>query len=146
VRELGIQAKTMDEHASKFRKRYAVIQAIPWGVMGGQASSGRIAIMSDNSRRTRAYEGLSKQLVISCGSSCKSYSPPNLFGEAGEFRQRVSEFARELRATRPLDPAQPVRVPFERSAAERQRRLAAGVIEVQEVVVRTLRDACAVAV
>ncbi|MBB3009903.1 MULTISPECIES: Ldh family oxidoreductase [Cupriavidus] len=71
---------------------------------------------------------------------------PDLFGEPGEFRRRVSEFARELRATRPLDPAVPVRVPFERSAVERERRLATGVIEVENVVVRTLREACAMKV
>lgn len=68
---------------------------------------------------------------------------PGLFGEAGEFRQRVAEVAQELKATRPADPAIPVRVPFERSAAERERRRAAGVIEVADLVVHTLRDACA---
>lgn len=68
---------------------------------------------------------------------------PGLFGDAGEFRARVGEFAAELRATRPVDPAAPVRVPFERSAAERERRLAVGVIEVPDLVVKTLRAALA---
>lgn len=67
---------------------------------------------------------------------------PGLFGEPGEFRERVSEFAASLRATRPVDPAQPVRVPFERSAAERRRRSEAGSIEVADVVVSALREAC----
>lgn len=68
---------------------------------------------------------------------------PGLFGEADEFRQRVSEFADELRATRPLDPAMPVRVPFERSAADRARALARGTIEVEESVVAILRKVAA---
>lgn len=69
---------------------------------------------------------------------------PGLFGDADEFRERVTEFAGELRSTRPTNPDLPVRVPFERSAAVRARQLANGVIEVEELVVRTLRDACAV--
>lgn len=67
---------------------------------------------------------------------------PALFGEPGEFAERVDDFAASLRATRPVDPQQPVRVPFERSDAERRRRLAAGRIEVAEVVVTALRHAC----
>jgi LDH2 family malate/lactate/ureidoglycolate dehydrogenase len=67
---------------------------------------------------------------------------PALFGEPGEFAQRVDDFAATLRATRPLDPQQPVRVPFERSEAERRQRLAAGRIEVSDMVVAALRDAC----
>lgn len=69
---------------------------------------------------------------------------PDLFGEPGEFRARVSGFAADLRATRPLDPAVPVRVPFERSVAERERRLAAGVIDVEQTVLDALRRICAV--
>lgn len=68
---------------------------------------------------------------------------PGLFGDAEGFRRSVDAFADELRLTRPIDPASPVRVPFERSAAERERRRAAGVIEVDDLVVKTLRDASA---
>jgi len=68
---------------------------------------------------------------------------PGLFGDTEEFKQRVSTFADELRSTRPLDAAVPVRVPFERSAADRERRIVTGVIEVDDLVVRTLREACA---
>ena len=70
---------------------------------------------------------------------------PGLFGEADEFRHNVGAFAAELRATRPVDPARPVRVPFDRSAAERDRRLAAGVMEVDDLVLEALNKACAVA-
>jgi len=59
---------------------------------------------------------------------------PNLFTSAEDFRQRVAEYADRMRATRPLDPGRPVRVPFERSAAERSKRLAAGTVEVADEV------------
>jgi LDH2 family malate/lactate/ureidoglycolate dehydrogenase len=71
---------------------------------------------------------------------------PGLFGEPGEFAERVAGFAAQLRGTRPLDPRQPVRVPFERSVADRQKRIAAGTIEVPDLVVEKLREACLQAV
>lgn len=63
---------------------------------------------------------------------------PGLFGEREVFRQRVGEYLESLRATRPLEEGRPVRVPFERSAAERERRLAEGRVEVEEVVYQAL--------
>lgn len=68
---------------------------------------------------------------------------PGLFGDGDEFKQRVSAFSEEVRSTRPVDPGAPVRVPFERSAADRKRRIAAGSIEVDDLIVRTLREVCA---
>jgi LDH2 family malate/lactate/ureidoglycolate dehydrogenase len=59
---------------------------------------------------------------------------PQNFTSAEDFMQRVSEYSDSLRATRPLDPAKPVRVPFERSIIERNKRLAAGTIEVADAV------------
>jgi LDH2 family malate/lactate/ureidoglycolate dehydrogenase len=56
------------------------------------------------------------------------------FTSAEDFMQRVSEYSDSMRATRPLDPAKPVRVPFERSIIERNKRLAAGTIEVADAV------------
>lgn len=64
---------------------------------------------------------------------------PGLFGEADAFRQAVSEYAAQVRQARPLDPGVPVRVPFERSAEVRARTLAAGAIDVPDLVVETLR-------
>ena len=61
-------------------------------------------------------------------SSC-SWWIPALLTSAEDYRERVAAYADSLRATRPLDPAKPVRVPFERSAAERERRRAADVVE-----------------
>ena len=64
---------------------------------------------------------------------------PDLFGSAAEFEQRTSEFAAAVRATRPVDPAVAVRMPFERSAAVRAERSAAGGIEVEQAVLDGLR-------
>lgn len=59
---------------------------------------------------------------------------PGLLTNADEFRRRVAEYAASVRATRPVDPTTPVRMPFDRSAAERERRLAADRLEVSDEV------------
>ncbi|GAA1192735.1 Ldh family oxidoreductase [Pseudonocardia alaniniphila] len=64
---------------------------------------------------------------------------PDLFGSAAEFEQRTVEFAAAVRATRPADPDVAVRMPFERSAAVRAERSAAGGIEVEQAVLDGLR-------
>ena len=48
---------------------------------------------------------------------------PDLFGDPEGFARTVAGYADALRASRPLDPARPVRAPFERSAAARAARL-----------------------
>lgn len=62
----------------------------------------------------------------------------DLFIDGEEFRGRVADYAARMRATRPLDPNEPVRVPFDRSRTTRERHLAAGAFEVAEPVVRML--------
>ena len=57
---------------------------------------------------------------------------------AEDYQQRVAEYADSLRATRPIDSETPVRVPFERSAAEREKRRVANAIEVPEQVYEAL--------
>jgi delta1-piperideine-2-carboxylate reductase len=64
---------------------------------------------------------------------------PDLFGSAAEFEQRAAEFAAAVRATRRVDPAVAVRMPFERSAAVRAERRATGGIEVEQAVLDGLR-------
>ena len=64
---------------------------------------------------------------------------PDLFTDAEDFRQRVTEYAGSIRATRPIDPAKPVRVPFDRSLAERKKHLTAGTFEVPDAVVEAVR-------
>jgi LDH2 family malate/lactate/ureidoglycolate dehydrogenase len=74
-----------------------------------------------------------------CGFFISVYDP-DLFTPPGEFRRRVSAYAARLRETRPADPAQPVRVPFERSAVDRSKRRAAGVIEVDARIHKALEE------
>ncbi len=64
---------------------------------------------------------------------------PGLLGPADDYKRRIADYTQALRSTRPLDPANPVRVPFERSFAERLRRLQADRIEVPDPMVDALR-------
>lgn len=59
---------------------------------------------------------------------------PAMIDPTNDFAQRAADYAERLRSTRPVDPSQPVRVPFERSAATRAERLASGVIEVSDAI------------
>ncbi|MGV9734049.1 Ldh family oxidoreductase [Rhodococcus aetherivorans] len=65
---------------------------------------------------------------------------PGLLTDGRDYRTRASEYAQSVRDTRPVDPARPVRVPFDRSAAERSRRLAEDSIDVDDRVYHTLRS------
>jgi LDH2 family malate/lactate/ureidoglycolate dehydrogenase len=64
---------------------------------------------------------------------------PDLVSPSNGFASEVATFARAMRAARPLDPQVPVRMPFDRSRAERARRLAEDRLEVPEAVVAALR-------
>jgi len=59
---------------------------------------------------------------------------PGLFMPVEEFKRSATEYAAAVRAARPVAGGPPVRLPFERSAAERRRRLAEDAIEVPEAV------------
>jgi len=63
---------------------------------------------------------------------------PDLMGPAETFRHNVTAFADAVRSARPLPGAPPVRMPFDRSRQERQKRLAENAIEVPERVVSEL--------
>lgn len=65
---------------------------------------------------------------------------PDLLMPREDYRQRVSEYAEAVRGARPLDPERPVRVPFERSLAERRARLEAGWIEIPDALHTRLTD------
>lgn len=65
---------------------------------------------------------------------------PDLLLPAADYEARVAEYAALVRATRPVPGGPPVRMPFERSAAERRRRLALDVIEVDDAVHARLRE------
>ena len=59
---------------------------------------------------------------------------PDLMVPAEDYKAQVAEYAAAVRATRPLAGGPPVRMPFDRSAAERRRRLAEDAIEVDDAV------------
>lgn len=65
---------------------------------------------------------------------------PGLLTSASDFRRRVTEYAHAIRATRPADPACPVRVPFDRSAQTRSEARARGTIDVADEVIAALRS------
>jgi delta1-piperideine-2-carboxylate reductase len=64
---------------------------------------------------------------------------PDLFGPAADFERRVREYSEAIRSTRRLDPDVAVRMPFERSAAVRAERRAAGGVDVEPAVLEALR-------
>jgi LDH2 family malate/lactate/ureidoglycolate dehydrogenase len=59
---------------------------------------------------------------------------PGLFMPVADFKQRVADYAISVRTARPVAGGSAVRMPFDRSAAERRRRLADDVIEVPDAV------------
>ena len=63
---------------------------------------------------------------------------PDLMGPAEIFRRNVTAFADAVRSARPVPDFPPVRMPFDRSRQERQKRLAAGAIDVPDTIVREL--------
>jgi delta1-piperideine-2-carboxylate reductase len=63
---------------------------------------------------------------------------PDLMGPAETFRENVSEFAEAVRSARPVAGGEPVRMPFDRSRRERERRLAEDKIEIPEIIVDQL--------
>jgi len=65
---------------------------------------------------------------------------PGLLMPVDEFKRTVSEYAVAVRGTRPVDGGPPVRMPFDRSAADRRRRSAADVIEVPDAILAQLRE------
>ena len=58
---------------------------------------------------------------------------PDLMGPAETFRESVSAFAKAVRSARPVAGGPPVRMPFDRSRQERQRRLAENALEIPDL-------------
>ncbi len=68
---------------------------------------------------------------------------PALLGPTDDFQKRAADYADSVRATRPVQAGEPVRVPFDRSIAERAKRLAANAIEVPDLVYDALKKVAA---
>ncbi|HUI77014.1 MAG TPA: Ldh family oxidoreductase [Bryobacteraceae bacterium] len=65
---------------------------------------------------------------------------PDLLGSPETFRQNVSAFADAVRAARPIAGGAPVRMPFDRSRSEREKRHAGNAIEIPDAVFRRLNE------
>jgi delta1-piperideine-2-carboxylate reductase len=63
---------------------------------------------------------------------------PDLMGSAEDFRANVSAYAASIRSARAVEGGAPVRMPFDRSRADRQRRRDADVIEIPDEICRQL--------
>ena len=59
---------------------------------------------------------------------------PKILMPDGNYAEHVAELSNAIRGARATDPANPVRIPFDRSAAERRRRLAEDAIDVPDTV------------
>jgi LDH2 family malate/lactate/ureidoglycolate dehydrogenase len=71
---------------------------------------------------------------------------PDLLTDLADFKREVAGFAAALRATRPVPGGGPIRLPFERSYAERARRRQAGHIDVNSQIldrIQALRNRAA---
>ena len=64
---------------------------------------------------------------------------PAVLTDAEDFRVRTTAYAHSVRAARPLDPSKPVRMPFDRSRVERERRRTEGVLDIADEVHDALR-------
>jgi len=76
-------------------------------------------------------------LLAGCGFIMMAMSP-GMFMTVAEFKNNASQYADAVRAARPVDANRPVRMPFDRSAAERRRSLQRGTIEVADSVYERL--------
>jgi LDH2 family malate/lactate/ureidoglycolate dehydrogenase len=65
---------------------------------------------------------------------------PGLLMPVEAFKASVKDYAEAVRSTRPVEGGAPVRMPFDRSAAERRRRIAADMIEVPDAIHAQLRQ------
>lgn len=65
---------------------------------------------------------------------------PGLLMPVEAFKTSVKDYAEAVRSTRPVEGGSAVRMPFDRSAAERRRRIAADRIEVPDEIHAQLRQ------
>lgn len=63
---------------------------------------------------------------------------PDLMGPTEIFRENVSTFANAVRTARPVAGGPPVRMPFDRSRRERQRRLSENAVEIPDALAAQL--------
>ena len=105
----------------------------PWG---GHKGAGLSIVV-------QALGALCAAPVISPGMREMAYLvlviDPKVLMQDGSYQDRVAELGQAIRSARPLDPAAPVRMPYDRSAAERRRRRREDAIDVPDPVHAGLR-------
>jgi len=66
---------------------------------------------------------------------------PDVLTSADDFARCVASYAESVRGARPVDGAPPVRMPFDRSRADRRRRVAENTLDVADSIYATLVEA-----
>ena len=81
--------------------------------------------------------------VISPGMSEMAYMvvviDPKLLMPEGNYPERVKELSQSIRSAKPVDPDKPVRMPFDRSFSDREKKRKEGHIEVPQKVYESLQ-------
>ena len=137
--ELLPEGKAFDKEGKPTRDPNAALQGA-FTVWGGHKGSGLAMVV--HLLGMMAGQATSPAHLQDCGFFIIVVNP-ELLGPADDYKQRVAEYADQMRATRPVDPAQPVRVPFDRSVVERVKRIAANAIEVPDAIHAALREIAA---
>jgi LDH2 family malate/lactate/ureidoglycolate dehydrogenase len=128
------EGSAFDEHGDSTRDPSAALKGA-FGVWGGHKGSGLATVIQLFGMMCGA--DAAPAIVRDCGFFMFVVDP-GLLTSAEDYKQRVSDYADSLRATRPSEPGKPVRVPFERSHAERSRNLQTGSIEVADRIYEAL--------
>ena len=97
-------------------------------VWGGHKGSGLATMIQLLGMMTGA--DAAPPMIRDCGLFLLVFDP-GLLGPVEDYKERGAAYSARMRASRPLDPAKPVRMPFERSVAEREQRLRENVVAVE---------------
>jgi LDH2 family malate/lactate/ureidoglycolate dehydrogenase len=106
------------------------------GAWGGHKGSGLALVVQLLGMMTGA--AADPPGISDCGFLVVLFDPA-LLTDAEDYRRRTEALAEAVRATRPVEGGEPVRVPFDRSAADRAEALRRGTVDVPEEVVSALR-------
>lgn len=136
LNELLPEGQAYDAAGKPTRDPVAALAASAFTVWGGHKGSGLAMVVQLLGMMCGA--SAAPQGLRDCGFFLLVVDPA-LLTSPEDYKARVAAFADSLRATRPVDPARPVRVPFERSEEERTRRRALDAIEVSDTVYQALQ-------
>lgn len=152
--DIGTSNVTLAEVLLKMRLGESLAPGLAYDAQGTSTTTPAAALMGGAFAVWGGHRGSGLAMVVQLlGMLCGAAAAPNGLRDCGffmlvvdpaaltsaeDYKTRVSNYAASLRATRPLDTAKPVRVPFERSRAERARRIADDTIDVADEVVAAL--------